>query len=1040
MGAFEDCTGLTSVTIPNSLTEINWSAFDGCTSMNTIISYIREPQNLNSSGYVGRTYKDIIKNSCTIQVPLGTIELYKSSFPWYLYTNIVEFDYSSTNENHTETLPDNKNDSLEFPDYNIDLLKQQYQNYNNNGYYYLAIETRNQLLQDPKFLTDSANLDFIIDIAFDFASAGEIDNAIACYTASCEIYNDLKDYNCEKVAEIQNMIGYYYSRLNDYGKARDYDKAIVFYEAALETYKRISEDNSISIAKLYENIGNCYISKDEYDNSISYYSKAAELYEQALTNYENKDGNQVEDDEATYYLNSISNIYLNLCKCHVATEQFKEASHWYLCYLNFRSLESRDDILGPNSLIRKPIIKRYEYYYNKKKYDAAIKYCFQVLLFYKNTIGNVYDVVAEMNEKLGKCYYAKQDYINAIRYYKEALNMLSPEVDYYEVTDQLNEDLAICYLSQRDYVQAYNYLKKEIDYKHKNVITFFNENNLQNCSQYWEKESSLFQDIYPATTLETYEQATGELYDRGEMLGDLYNKSALFAKGLLLASELEFSRIIHESKNPNLIRKYQELNKNKKYNEAKGLLDIAGEYGDYMKNLQLTWQDVQSKLGDNDIAIEFLSFPKFGTNDTVYIALTIRNNDNYKQPHLIEICNESDLKNLKESAYTDTALSEKIWGKLAEELMPENGDTVKNIYFSPSGLLHTIAIESMPHWKEKNKMMYDCFNIYRLTSTRELAMKHKPVEGTSGALLYGGFNYSCPIAEMAPKVNEKNYTEMTSADNDATTNDDFAYNDTNLDIGFRLSEPVTSQLLGGQWDNLASGIAVVNFIEGLLKQKKYPVMNVPASEALETSFKILSKNKAIIVLYTHGFYWDIPKAMQEIKDLKDPGARQEDHERILPFIQMDDAMTRCGLVFNGGNNVRNKDTKDSIPAGYDDGILTAREVANLDLRGLELIILSACQTALGEVNGEGVFGLQRGFKKAGAQSIIMSLWEVNPQATATMIQEFFKAWKGGAGMSKREAFVIAQNEVKKEYGNKYDDKKHKGPHWAAFILLDAIDE
>ena len=105
----------------------------------------------------------------------------------------------------------------------------------------------------------------------------------------------------------------------------------------------------------------------------------------------------------------------------------------------------------------------------------------------------------------------------------------------------------------------------------------------------------------------------------------------------------------------------------------------------------------------------------------------------------------------------------------------------------------------------------------------------------------------------------------------------------------------------------------------------------------------------------------------------------------------------------------------------------------LDLRGLDLVVLSACQTGLGDViSGEGVFGLQRGFKKAGAKTIIMSLWNVNDDSTMKMMTSFYHHYLDG--MSKEEAFHAAQNELRKN-----SQSQQERPDWAAFIILDGIN-
>ena len=104
----------------------------------------------------------------------------------------------------------------------------------------------------------------------------------------------------------------------------------------------------------------------------------------------------------------------------------------------------------------------------------------------------------------------------------------------------------------------------------------------------------------------------------------------------------------------------------------------------------------------------------------------------------------------------------------------------------------------------------------------------------------------------------------------------------------------------------------------------------------------------------------------------------------------------------------------------------------MDLRGTELAVLSACQSGLGEVTGDGVFGLQRGFKKAGVQSLVMSLWKVSDESTMIMMTRFYENL--AKGRSKYDSFREAQ-----DYLRKYDDGFYDEPqYYAAFVLLDAI--
>ena len=141
----------------------------------------------------------------------------------------------------------------------------------------------------------------------------------------------------------------------------------------------------------------------------------------------------------------------------------------------------------------------------------------------------------------------------------------------------------------------------------------------------------------------------------------------------------------------------------------------------------------------------------------------------------------------------------------------------------------------------------------------------------------------------------------------------------------------------------------------------------------------------------------------------------------------EDPLFRTGLILSGGNKAWQGQ---SSPLGQEDNILTAYEIADLDLTDTELVVLSACKTGLGDIDEgtEGVYGLQRGFKLAGVKYIIMSLWKVPDKETQELMVLFYKKWLE-EDLKIPDAFRAAQQEMRK----KYEDEPEK---WAGFILVE----
>ena len=562
--------------------------------------------------------------------------------------------------------------------------------------------------------------------------------------------------------------------------------------------------------------------------------------------------------------------------------------------------------------------------------------------------------------------------------------------------------LLSCYLHTGEYDKIEYYIDELIKSASNDLLSSFSDLTYNERSKYIELYSRLLGEQIPMYMY----------YVPTDKLEALAYDALLLIRGALLNSENNLRRVINERHDASLNKIWEELKADRYilskeiekdslsrklnvdslqkviYSLEDSLIIKCKAYGDITKNMKLKWQDIQKCLSSSDVAIEFLSFPI--ENDSVmYAALTLRKDD--RSPKLVPLFEEKQLKNISDSlCYQSKDMTQLVWEPLFQELQG-----VKNIYFSPSGALYNIGIEYLPGMED--------YNIYRLSSTRELVTGGK-TKTKNRAVLYGGLNYDARFEKSAI---EKSIVM--------------------LDEIFKERANVRGMGLRGGKEYLEHTKEEIDIIAEEFDKVKWECLIDSAAMGTEESFKALSgKNIGCLHIATHGFYYakeDADNARYKFMLIDNDMISAEDK-----------ALTRSGLLMSGANHILEDE---ELPDNVEDGILTAKEIADIDLRGLNLVVLSACQTGLGDISqGEGVFGLQRGFKKAGANSILMSLWEVNDEATQILMTQFYKNLV--SGQSKRQSLQSAQNYLrmyKNEKGGQcYNDPKY----WAAFILLDGI--
>ncbi|MBK9722535.1 MAG: CHAT domain-containing protein [Saprospiraceae bacterium] len=520
--------------------------------------------------------------------------------------------------------------------------------------------------------------------------------------------------------------------------------------------------------------------------------------------------------------------------------------------------------------------------------------------------------------------------------------------------------------------------------------------------------------------------------------------NSLFYKGFLLNASNQIKNLAHTDATTtekfNLLKSYERLLaaqyalpiaerdsgkvadlEEKSNTLEKDLARTVAGFGDAIR--QVNWQEVQRNLAAGEAAVEFVhyGFAEIKQNDsTMYAALLLL--PEAQQPIFILLFEEKSLDSLLHSKSdrkadyvnslytladrgaiaieaTKKSLYEILWKPLEKELTG-----IKTIYFSPTGLLHRINLDAIPI--SETETLADKYQLIELNSTRQLVIPTQVKIANNDAILFGGiqFEQDSILQINEPLLASRSRGELTFKSMDST-------------------------LRGGTWNYLAGTEREVNSIEKIMQTSGVNVSLKKGYQATEESFKNIGANNSasprILHIATHGYFFPDPKSTAQKSSLNG--------EQESVFKISDHPMLRSGLIMAGGNAAwQGKQTLE----GREDGILTAYEISQMNLSNTELVVLSACETGLGDIKGnEGVYGLQRAFKIAGVKYLIMSLWQVPDKQTSLLMTTFYKKWleaegpdKGGNKMSIPDAFHAAQKELREIGLDPYQ--------WAGFVLVE----
>jgi CHAT domain-containing protein/tetratricopeptide (TPR) repeat protein len=755
-----------------------------------------------------------------------------------------------------------------------------------------------------------------------------------------------------------------------YQNQGDYAIAFEYYMQSLKINEALGHKKGI--AAFLNNIGILYNLQGDYARSIDYHQQSLQLEEEL--------GNK---HSAAKVLSNIGNIYR-------LRGDFVNAIAYSTRSLKMQ--EELDDKAGSSSsLMNIGLI-----YEEKGDYLAALELYTQSLI-QKEEIGDKQGMVnaliglATLHEHLGNVQ-------KSISYGLSALS-LATEIGVRNGIKDASRGLFTAYLQTNKLDSSLFYLSAL-----KNAVGREIGANYFSLS---EREKELY--------FATMEEDFGRYYDYTlfhhtdfPALSDTAYNLALTNKGLSLKSSSSMRLSILNSEDSVLISEYNEWIQLKRKiadlyfngndtreleNEAneleKELVKKSRAFSDFDKLKNLDWKKIQASLRPDECAIEFVHFKSEidSLHPVIYMALLVKPGSTH--PEIIRLCNQSDLieilgtfqgNNLgfvnavygtREAA--QTALYQKVWLPLENYL-----DGVKTVYYSPSGLLHKISFGSIS--KSQNVFLSDLYNFRQTGSTGTVALPEDITFGElENFLLMGGVNY-----------NSANSTKEA-------------------------------------WSYLPGSLQETESIHSFLTRKKFGVNYFYSNNASEEIFKEKIGSSTIVHIATHGFFFPDPdKVREEMKagsesnqDLKFRGSTNYAN---WSFVNNKNPLMRSGIVLAGANDVWERD---ALTEG-EDGILTAQEVSNIDLRNTKLVVLSACETGLGDIKGsEGVYGLQRAFKMAGVKYLIMSLWQVPDKETAEFMQCFYK------NLLKLKDIPKAFQKTQKVMRQKYDPY-----YWAAFVLIE----
>lgn len=841
------------------------------------------------------------------------------------------------------------------------------------------------------------------------------------YDKAEEIFVSLLNYfkaankDKEQINTLQNNLGELYRVMGDYEKA----------EPALAEAVKTAGENSLSAAISLNNLA-------LVQKAIGKYGEAEQSYKRALSIY--KFLNKTNHPDYTNPLNNLGELYRTMGRTQEAADAFMEV---IAVRKQLLGTEHPNYANGLNNLaLLESEVGRYE---DAEKHFSEANEIYKRILgekhrFYANGLNNI----AFVYKATGKLEKAKETYEESLRLAKESVGENSDKYGLYL------GGLAGTYRMMKKYDQAIplilksmEIIKNKLGENHYDYIsTEYNlaetyresENNVEAKKHYLNSIKGylfLIDKYFPSlgekektdfyftvnNTFETFNSYVIELKTKfpkennDELVARMYDNQ-LVIKSLLLKETGKVKMQVAESGDKKLKEDYETLMAlrenivqqyrlsaedltesgidlpamEKEANELEQKITSVSNIAVKKKEEAKSWKDIQQKLNADECVVEMVRTDYYAegnwTDSVCYSAMVV--NKTCSVPQFVMIPNgtkldqkvasdyRSFIKSKKSDEYSYTAFWKPLQGAIG---------SAKKIYFSPDGAYQQVNLYTLKN-PETKKYLIEEANVVLLTNSQDL-IEMKPASESKTAEIF-----SYPDYDFVPT------TEVAS------------------------SEPL-SRYGFTKLAELPGTKIEADSITNILKARNWKVNEHLQAEATEAAIKKI-QNPKVLHIATHGFF------------LKDVAENTEVVMGMQAQIAKENPLLRSGLMMAGAAAIARDSLVDNT---VDDGILTAYEAANMNLTQTDLVVLSACETGLGEMkNSQGVYGLQRAFMVAGARSVVMSLWVVDDFATQELMSNFYREWlKDPTAENRQKAFRVAQLKLKEKFPDPY--------YWGAFVMV-----